>query len=133
MKRLNRHFRELSIAAALLLDVLGVDRELILDDYELTNSTRSELRIAEPTPEIESAGIEVEHVRPSLSAPRVPLDATLDWLAGEPDGAADCTDRPQGESHAQPGPPVKSAEPRRASAPLALRETPPQSSWGDPP
>ncbi|MEY2417347.1 MAG: protein-tyrosine phosphatase [Actinomycetota bacterium] len=75
------------IAAALLLEVLGVDRENILDDYELTNVTRSEARIAELQPELEAAGIDVETVRPYLSAPRRALDHTLDWLADEYGGA----------------------------------------------
>jgi protein-tyrosine phosphatase len=68
------------LAAALLLTVLGVDRELILDDYELTNVTRSEIRIAELTPELEAAGIDVEVVRPYLSAPRAAMADTLGWL-----------------------------------------------------
>ena len=75
------------IAAALLLEVLGVDRELILDDYELTNVTRSEARIAELRPELDAAGIDVEVVRPYLSAPRPALNATLDWLTTEYGGA----------------------------------------------
>ena len=75
------------LAAALLLSVLGVDRELILDDYELTNITRSELRIAELRPELEAAGIDVERVRPYLSAPRAAMDATLTWLDAEHSGA----------------------------------------------
>jgi protein-tyrosine phosphatase len=75
------------LAAALLLEVLGVDRELILDDYELTNVTRSEARIAELRPELDAAGIDVEVVRPYLSAPRPALNHTLDWLASEYGGA----------------------------------------------
>lgn len=68
------------LAAALLLDVLGVDRDLILDDYELTNRTRSEHRIEELRPELEAAGIDVDMVRPYLSAPRAALQMTMDWL-----------------------------------------------------
>jgi protein-tyrosine phosphatase len=75
------------IAAALLLEVLGVDRVHILDDYELTNVTRSEARIAELQPELEAAGIDVDVVRPYLSAPRHALDHTLDWLGTEYGGA----------------------------------------------
>ena len=71
------------LAAALLLGVLGADRELILDDYELTNITRSEARIAELRPELEEAGIDVEAVRPYLSAPRGAMQQTLEWLDGE--------------------------------------------------
>jgi protein-tyrosine phosphatase len=75
------------LAAALLLEVLGVDREHILDDYELTNVTRSEARIAELLPELEAAGINVDVVRPYLSAPRPALNHTLDWLGDEFGGA----------------------------------------------
>lgn len=74
------------LAAALLLDVLGVDRDLVLDDYELTNQTRSEHRIAELTPELTAAGIDVELVRPYLSAPRGALETTLTWLDENHDG-----------------------------------------------
>ena len=76
------------LAAALLLGVLGVERELVLDDYELTNETRSELRIAELTPDLQAAGIDVELVRPYLSAPRDAMAWTLSWLDDEYDGAA---------------------------------------------
>ncbi len=75
------------IAAALLLEVLGVDREHILDDYELTNVTRSAQRIEELKPELAAAGIDLEVVRPYLSAPRAALGDTLDWLAREYGGA----------------------------------------------
>jgi protein-tyrosine phosphatase len=75
------------LAAALLLEVLGVDRENILDDYELTNVTRSAARIEELRPDFEAAGIDIEVVRPYLSAPREALDETLDWLGEEYGGA----------------------------------------------
>ena len=75
------------IAAAMLLEVLGVDSDLILDDYELTNVVRSNQRIVELTPELEAAGIDVEIVRPYLSAPRATMAATLDWLHADHGGA----------------------------------------------
>ena len=75
------------LAAALLLEILGVGRDDILDDYELTNVTRSEARIAELMPELEAAGIDVERVRPYLSAPRAALNNTLDWVEAEYGGA----------------------------------------------
>lgn len=75
------------LAAALLLGVLGVEDEIVLDDYELTNRTRSEQRIAELTPELEAAGIDVNKVRPYLSAPRQALVDTLAWLESEHEGA----------------------------------------------
>lgn len=68
------------IAAALLLSVLGVDDETILDDYELTNIYRSNRRIEELRPAIEAAGVDVEKVRPFLSARRPVMEATLRHL-----------------------------------------------------
>ena len=68
------------IGAALLLSVLGVDDETILDDYELTNIYRSNRRIEELRPAIEAAGVDVEKVRPFLSARRPVLAGTLRHL-----------------------------------------------------
>ena len=65
------------IAAALLLSVLGVDRETVLHDYELSNEFRSERRIEVLRPRLEEEGIDVERVRPYLSAPRPALEAAL--------------------------------------------------------
>jgi SAM-dependent methyltransferase len=68
------------IAAALLLSVLGVEDATILDDYELTNIYRSNRRIDELRPSIEAAGVDVEKVRPFLSARRPVMEATLRHL-----------------------------------------------------
>ena len=68
------------VAAALLLSVLGVDEEAILDDYVLSTRYRSERRIAELRPKLEAAGVDVEKVRPFLSARRPVLEATLAHL-----------------------------------------------------
>jgi protein-tyrosine phosphatase len=68
------------IAAALLLSVLGVDDSVILDDYELTNIFRSNRRIEELRPQFESAGVDIEKVRPFLSARRPVMEATLAHL-----------------------------------------------------
>jgi protein-tyrosine phosphatase len=65
------------IAAALVLSVLGVDRKTILDDYELSNEFRSTRRIEQLRPQLEAEGIDVERVRPYLSAPRPALEAAL--------------------------------------------------------
>jgi protein-tyrosine phosphatase len=65
------------IAAALVLSVLGVDRETVLDDYELSNEFRSTRRIEQLRPQMEAEGIDVERVRPYLSAPRPALEAAL--------------------------------------------------------
>ena len=69
----------------------------MLDDYELTNRTRSEHRIAELTPELEAAGIDVELVRPYLSAPREALRMTMDWLDETHDGSVRLPPRRRGE------------------------------------
>ncbi len=68
------------IAAALLLEALGVAREAVLDDYCLTNELRSHQRIAELTPQFERAGIAIDDVRPILSAPRSVMATVLDEL-----------------------------------------------------
>ncbi len=65
------------IATALILSVLGVDRKTVLDDYELSNTFRSTRRIEQLRPRLEAEGIDVERVRPYLSAPRPALDAAL--------------------------------------------------------
>jgi protein-tyrosine phosphatase len=68
------------IAAALLLLVLGVPEPIVLDDYELSTQFRLERRLVELRPKLEDAGIDLEKVRPFLSAPREVLAASLDWL-----------------------------------------------------
>lgn len=65
------------IAAALLLSVLGVGEDVILDDYELSNIYRANKRIEALRPQLEAAGVDVEKVRPFLSARRPVLEATL--------------------------------------------------------
>jgi protein-tyrosine phosphatase len=65
------------IAAALLLSVLGVDEETVLDDYELSTLYRSAQRIEALRPTIEAAGVDVEDVRPFLSARRPVLEGAL--------------------------------------------------------
>lgn len=65
------------VAAALLLEVLGVERSLVLDDYELSTRYRSGPRIEELRPRLIAAGVDVEAVRPFLSAPRPALAAAL--------------------------------------------------------
>lgn len=65
------------VAAALVLSLMGVDRETVLDDYELTTRYRSGRRIEALRPQLEAAGVDVEAVRPFLSAPRPALAAAL--------------------------------------------------------
>jgi protein-tyrosine phosphatase len=65
------------VAAALLLEVLGVERGLVLDDYELSTRYRSGPRIEQLRPRLVAAGVDIESVRPFLSAPRPALTAAL--------------------------------------------------------
>ncbi len=65
------------IATALILSVLGVARETILDDYELSNEYRFARRMAVIRPRLEEAGIDFERVKPYLMAPRPALEAAL--------------------------------------------------------
>ena len=65
------------VAAALLLELLGVERKLVLDDYELSTRYRSGPRIEELRPRLVAAGVDIESVRPFLSAPRPALAAAL--------------------------------------------------------
>ena len=71
------------VAAALLLSVLGVDRETVLDDYELSTVYRSNSRIESLRPTLEAAGVDVEKVRPFLSARRPVLAGALDHVDRE--------------------------------------------------
>lgn len=68
------------VAAALLLSTLGVDEDVVLDDYELSTRYRSARRIEELRPALEAKGVDVEKVRPFLSARRPVLEATLAHL-----------------------------------------------------
>ncbi|HEX4905376.1 MAG TPA: tyrosine-protein phosphatase, partial [Acidimicrobiales bacterium] len=88
------------IAAALVLSVLGVDDETILDDYELTNIYRSNRRVEELRPAIEAAGVDVEKVRPFLSARRPVMEATLRHLRDDHGGVEAYLLGPAGVSHA---------------------------------
>jgi protein-tyrosine phosphatase len=71
------------LAAALLLRVLGVERELVLDDYELSTRYRSNPRIEILRPRLEAAGVDIAAVRPFLSAPRPALAGALDTIDQE--------------------------------------------------
>ncbi len=71
------------VGAALLLTALGVAEDTVLDDYELTNRLRTEKRLLELRPELETAGVDVEAVRPYLSASRPALAAALAWMRSE--------------------------------------------------
>ncbi|MCS5688191.1 MAG: tyrosine-protein phosphatase [Acidimicrobiales bacterium] len=68
------------IAAALILELCGVDRDLVLDDYELTNSLRSDRRIEQLRSSLEAAGADIEAILPGLSAPRDAMRRTLEFI-----------------------------------------------------
>jgi protein-tyrosine phosphatase len=65
------------VTAMLLLSVLGVADDVILDDYELTTAYRSGARVEELRPVLEAAGVDVERVRPFLTAPREVMAGTI--------------------------------------------------------
>ena len=68
------------VLAAMLLSVLGVDRETILDDYELTDRYRTPHRLAEVGPKLAAKGVDIDKVRALFSAQRQVLARTLDIL-----------------------------------------------------
>lgn len=68
------------LMAMLLLSVAGVDRELILDDFELSNTYRAGPRMAALAPLFAERGLDVEDFRPALGAPRPAMVKTLAWL-----------------------------------------------------
>lgn len=65
------------LAAALLLDTLGVADATILDDYELTNRYRSQWRVEELRPVLAEQGIEIDRFLPLFTAPRAALAGAL--------------------------------------------------------
>ncbi|MEZ5380095.1 MAG: tyrosine-protein phosphatase [Acidimicrobiales bacterium] len=68
------------IMAMLLLSIANVDRERILDDFELSNPYRAEPRMAALAPIFAERGLDVEDFRPALGAPRPAMAKTLTWL-----------------------------------------------------
>ena len=74
------------LTAMLLLGTLGVDDELILDDFTRSNEHRAERRIAELRDDFAARGLDVEAFRPALSAPRPAMERALAWLAAEVGG-----------------------------------------------
>ncbi len=69
------------LAAALILRLLGVDRDDVLDDYELTNRYRTERRLAELRPRFDAAGIDLEPLLAFFAPPRASMAGALDHLA----------------------------------------------------
>ena len=68
------------LMAMLLLGALGVSDDDIVLDYELTTHYRSNKRLAVLGPELEKAGIDIEAVRPFLTAQAPVMAATIGAL-----------------------------------------------------
>lgn len=66
------------LAVALLLTVLGVDRELVLDDYQLTDEYRGTLHLPHVISLFVTAGLGQEAAEAVLSSPRWAMAAALD-------------------------------------------------------
>jgi protein-tyrosine phosphatase len=71
------------LAAALLLSSLGVDRETVLEDYELTNHTVTTARVKEILELFVSAGMTHEAALAFIRAPRSVMAEALAWLDSE--------------------------------------------------
>jgi protein-tyrosine phosphatase len=68
------------LMAMLLLGALGVSDEDIVVDYELTTHYRSNKRLAVLGPELEKVGVDIEAVRPFLTAQAPVMAATIEQL-----------------------------------------------------
>ncbi len=68
------------LAVALLLTSLGVHRETVLDDYELTNDYRGAPHVPEVIDKFAEFGIAREAAKGMLSAPRWTMATALDEL-----------------------------------------------------
>jgi protein-tyrosine phosphatase len=68
------------LVAALLLESLGVAREITLDDYELTSEFRSASHIPEVVDAFEAIGIGRDAATSMLSTPRAAMAGALDYL-----------------------------------------------------
>ena len=68
------------LSAALLLRLLDVPEDVVLDDYELSNTYRAQRRIDELRPRFAEAGLDIERFRDYLSAPRPVLARALDHI-----------------------------------------------------
>jgi protein-tyrosine phosphatase len=91
------------LAAAMLLEVLGVPEEVILEDYELSNRYRASVRIAELRPVLAEVGVDVDRILPLVSARRPVLTAALAWLRSGHGGAEGFLLGPAGMDGAQLG------------------------------
>lgn len=68
------------VTAALLLGVLGVDRDQIVADYRLTDMHRTPHRIPVISEQFRAAGVDPEPFMALFSAPALAIEAALDHL-----------------------------------------------------
>ena len=66
------------LGAALLLGAVGVQHEVIVEDYALTDEYRSARRLAEIGPRIEAQGLDLDDLRVLFTAPPETMAITLD-------------------------------------------------------
>ncbi len=76
------------MSAALLLELLGVPRQLVLDDYELTSRYRLRQHQNESYDGLRAAGMGPEAAGAVLGTPRWAMEETLQELDDTYDGAA---------------------------------------------
>jgi protein-tyrosine phosphatase len=74
------------MAAALLLELLGVSRQDILDDYELTARFRTRVHQGESYESLIALGMAPEAAAAVLGTPRWAMEETLDELDASYDG-----------------------------------------------
>lgn len=73
----------------LVLSSLGVSDDDVLTDFTLSNAYRAEQRMKELAPMFAERGLDVEHYRPALSAPRVALEMAIAWIGETYGGPSD--------------------------------------------
>ncbi len=89
------------VAAALLLEILGVPRQVVLDDYCLTDELRTPHRITEVTPVLARQGIKFDDVAAMFSAPRDTMHTLLAELDSRHPPAGGESGRRNGRSAAE--------------------------------
>ncbi len=69
------------LGAALLLGAVGVDEDVIIEDYALTDEYRSVHRLAEIGPKIEAQGLDLDDLHVLFTAPAETMALTLGHVA----------------------------------------------------
>lgn len=75
------------VTAALILEVLGVDRDTVLADYEISTTYRGEQRLDALRAQLDEAGVDIDAVRAMFGAPIEAMAATLRFVDGRHGGA----------------------------------------------